>query len=263
MTTRAAGLNRGFTMVELALVLLIVTLVSAGLLRPIGLYIEQQKIKETRETLETAKEALINFALLNKRLPCPDTTGDGVADPCPACANPRPVPPPAPPAACDGWIPFAELRVPGQDAWGNRIDYQVSQDYANNTGITLASDSTINLSEIVDLPSNPLADKTDRPLSIALPAILVSHGPDGFGARKMDGSANAMPPAQNFDELENIVAQPIPHLDDHWHVRDRTPDAPACSDSAIGSPYCEFDDILMWISPNVLKSRMVQAGRLP
>ncbi len=249
----------GFTMVELAIVILVVTLVSAGLLRPVGLYIEQRKIAETRETLETAKEALINFALLNKRLPCPDTDnpGDGIGNGCAACAG-------GPPASCAGWIPFAELSISGQDAWGNRIGYQVSQNYANNTGITLASDSTINIDTRINDPLTITVEKVDPPpagphnVADRLPAILIFHGPNGLGAFKMDGNQNALPGPGSIDEVENIDM-----TNDHWHARTPTPDVGACDDDIPGQPYCEFDDILIWISPHVLKSRMVQAGRLP
>jgi len=31
----------------------------------------------------------------------------------------------------------------------------------------------------------------------------------------------------------------------------------------VGAPNGEFDDVLTWISPNILFNRMIQAGRLP
>jgi hypothetical protein len=50
------------------------------------------------------------------------------------------------------------------------------------------------------------------------------------------------------NEIENANG------DDNFVSRDRSP-----SDSAAG----EFDDIVLWLSPHVLKQRMVAAGRLP
>jgi len=37
----------------------------------------------------------------------------------------------------------------------------------------------------------------------------------------------------------------------------------ACSETVVGTPYCEFDDRLMWLSSNVFFNRLVTAGILP
>jgi hypothetical protein len=35
-----------------------------------------------------------------------------------------------------------------------------------------------------------------------------------------------------------------------------------CSDTEETKVFCEFDDVVDWISPNILFNRMVQAGKL-
>jgi hypothetical protein len=79
------------------------------------------------------------------------------------------------------------------------------------------------------------------PVTIAtnMAAIVVSHGKNGFGAYQTTGAQLAGAAA---DELENA-------------------DVDGTFISKIHEP--TFDDVLVWVSPNVLKSRMVAASRLP
>ena len=37
----------------------------------------------------------------------------------------------------------------------------------------------------------------------------------------------------------------------------------SCSDSTGTDDYCEFDDLVGWVPPSLLISRMVSAGKLP
>ena len=72
----------GFTLIEIALSLFIVALLAAVLLAPITTQITQTKISQARTDLDQINEALIGFALAQAkpRLPCPDTTGNGLED---------------------------------------------------------------------------------------------------------------------------------------------------------------------------------------
>jgi len=42
-----------------------------------------------------------------------------------------------------------------------------------------------------------------------------------------------------------------------------TKETSVCSDTTSTSAFCEFDDVVTWISSSLLVSRMVSAGRLP
>ena len=70
------------------------------------------------------------------------------------------------------------------------------------------------------------------------------------------GFVNPAPPA-NSDELLNTTngLQKI--------ARIPTPFSGACDDTTEGSDFCEYDDMVDWIAPSVLLSRMVAAGKLP
>ena len=57
--------QQGFTLIELAIVLVIVTILIGGLAIPLSAQIEARRIAETNKTLEEAKEAIIGYAMSN------------------------------------------------------------------------------------------------------------------------------------------------------------------------------------------------------
>ncbi|MBS0307735.1 MAG: prepilin-type N-terminal cleavage/methylation domain-containing protein, partial [Proteobacteria bacterium] len=118
--------RNGFTLVEVAIVMLIIGLL-AGIVLPLaGSMMDQQRRKETANKLAAIDQALLAFVTTNKRLPCPaaGTTASGavnagVAQPAVAgdCT-----------ALNTGVVPWATLGL-GEgdvtDAWGVRITYRV------------------------------------------------------------------------------------------------------------------------------------------
>lgn len=264
--------KKGFTLIEMAVVLLVVTLLLGGLLVPLSTQIQQRKISETQQMLDDIKEALIGYAASHvdasnhPYLPCPDVTAtvagqatmipnDGQEDRCQdtnggcsaigigACPVRR------------GNLPWVTLGTASADSWGNRFRYQVTLDFANSsTGLTLSTTGDIRV-------SNKGSDKTTSSLVTTAPALVMSFGPNGYGAIHEDSNAQAAPPAHNADETTNITPLANPGY------LSRTPSAlqPAntCSDIKPGQPFCEFDDMITWLSPNILFNRMIAAGRLP
>ena len=124
--------SQGFTLVEMAIVLLILGLLLGGGLTVLSAQIDQQRVKDTQRILEDAKEALIGYAVNQTppHLPCPDKTGgggagtanDGLEDVNVAtgvCVNP------------EGNLPWATLGVADIDGWGNRIRYRVTPAFSN------------------------------------------------------------------------------------------------------------------------------------
>lgn len=263
--------SHGFTLIEMAVVLLVVTLLLGGLLVPLATQVQQRKISETQQMLEDIKEALFGFAASHVAtdnhpyLPCPDVTAtvtgqtamipnDGQEDRCPdanggcitvgkdACPVTR------------GNLPWVTLGTASADSWGNRFRYQVMQNFADSsTGFTLGTTGAIRV-------SNKGSDKNTSSLVTTAPALVMSFGPNGYGAIHEDNNAQAAPPAQNADETTNSSSANPGYLS-------RTPSASqaaiACSDIKPGVPFCEFDDMVIWLSPNILFNRMIAAGRLP
>ena len=115
------------------------------------------------------------------------------------------------------------------------------------------------------------ATTTAAPLGTALPAVIISHGKNGFGAWQTTGIQLSPVPAGN-DEAANVngntTATPSgSYASWAFYSRTRAPAAAGCVDPAPGftnaAPSCEFDDIVLMISSNALIARMVAAGRLP
>lgn len=241
MTRRAPG----FSLIEMAFVLIIVTLLLGGLLVPFATQVEQRRIAETQKALEEIREALIGYALANANpgapnLPCPDTNNDGQEDFTPNgdCTN------------AEGNLPWATLGVGAQDAWGNRFHYRVTRVFADRVpapspGFALTSDGDINVCSTSACAAT---------IASSVPVVVVSYGKNGYGALSSNsaGARNIAPAVTNLDERANQpVAAPLPHT-----FVSRVLTLP-------GAGSTEFDDQVIWLSTNVLFNRMVAAGRLP
>lgn len=239
----------GFTLVELAIVLVVVALLVGGLLVPLTMQIEQQKIREMQKAMEEIKEALVGYALAhsstpNNRpyLPCPDTSGTGVEDARVSGACP----------SQEGRVPWSTLGVAKTDSWGNRFRYRVTPAFSNSSGFSLTSPGTLRICEQQACTST---------LATGIPAVIVSHGKNGYGAWTNDGTVIALPATlpNPGDEMENINGRNNPTP---GNSNPDTADT-ANNDFVSRAMTGEFDDLVTWLSPNILFNRMVAGGRLP
>ncbi len=69
--------KKGFTLVEMAIVLVIVGLLIGGGFSTLGAYLDNAKQSHTLGSLKVTKQALLNYVKVNKHMPCPDVYGDG------------------------------------------------------------------------------------------------------------------------------------------------------------------------------------------
>jgi prepilin-type N-terminal cleavage/methylation domain-containing protein len=269
--------NRGFTLIEMAVVLFIFGLLIAGLLGPVETQLEARDRDQTIDTMNEIVEALYGYALTNGRLPCPDSDGDGFPDmttePFSAADSTT--------ADCDGgsdftngegFVPWVELNVTPGDAWSNRFRYRVrwpqftwpdsdgncDGDTAPEEFDLCATGDTVVLTR-GDNPatSGTIEGKFSASIGNSLPAVLISHGRNGFGAISTSGAARPTTTA-GTDEAENTNG------DATFYGRIYTGDNSPCADDTDESTaLCPFDDIVVWLSPALLNNRMVVAGRLP
>ena len=65
--------QQGFTLVELAIVMLIMGLVIGGLAMPLAVQRENARIRDGQAQLDAVLDAVEGFALVNGYLPCPAT----------------------------------------------------------------------------------------------------------------------------------------------------------------------------------------------
>ena len=234
-----ASSSSGFTLVELAIVLIIVGLLLSSLVSPLTAQIDQRNYNETEQQITEIREALIGFAVTNGRLPRPATSvSDGAENPA-ACADD---------AACTGFIPWTTLGVKRTDAWNKMVRYSVSPAYANATfSLTTQGSKKIqtrdNAGAISYLIGSAAACSASSPCS---PAVIYSAGKNNWGVTE-DGTALADASTTNADEDANETATTL------FFSRNQ---------SAVPTGG-EFDDIVTWIPPYVLMNRMVSAGKLP
>ncbi len=74
---KRASHNRGFSLVESAVSLVILGLLTVALIAYWKMAGQQRVLETERDVLAQSEEALVGFAHANYRLPCPDTDGDG------------------------------------------------------------------------------------------------------------------------------------------------------------------------------------------
>jgi prepilin-type N-terminal cleavage/methylation domain-containing protein len=228
--------QHGFSLVELTVVLVIVALLSGGLMFGLSAQRETAALQDARRQLDTVREALLGFAMANGRLPCPAPANLPNTD---ANAGKAPAPP------CDtalqhGVLPWVTLGVPETDPWGNRLTYFGSNRFT--AALTGGAQASFTMSTGVPPDNAGLADIRNlagSTVAIETGAVVVSHGVNGAGAYRPDGSKIADGVGS---ELENSDA-------DQTFVAD--------------TPTTAFDDVLVWISPHLLKSRLVAVGKLP
>ena len=277
LSRSAAAKVRGFTLVELAVVIAIVALLLGALLVPLATQFQARNVKETRASLKEIKESLLGYAMTQGRLPCPDTdaTPDGQENaPCGVW-----------PQSVEGFLPYNDLGVPATDAWGRIFRYAVTSEFTKQTvpGAPAANNqldlgdsifATIILDTRGDDPTvggGGEAKELVR-LSTRTPAVVLSVGSNGFGGTWL-GSAGTLPgTVAATDEGTNVDSTPanfpIPPIVAFppWRrfvQRPHTPNTAPCSDTVEGQSFCEYDDLLIWISTAVLFNRLVEARQLP
>jgi prepilin-type N-terminal cleavage/methylation domain-containing protein len=273
------NLSKGFSLVELAVALFIIALLLAGALIPLSTQIDVRNAAETQRNLDTIREAIIGFAQANGRLPCP---ADGTKPAGAAGAGAEVLTGTSPNTTCAqvfGVVPWTTLGMPETDNWGRRFSYQVSAIFADGVGlatfnnsfpsaqnppcpspvIPAPTQSSFALCSMGSLTVNTRSESTHTTtaLGLALPAVIISHGKNGAGAYTPGGVTLAAP--SGTDEIAN---QAHSNATTTFFSRVQTPAASGCNDAGAGS-FCEFDDIVVMISSNVLMARMVAAGKLP
>ncbi len=272
--TRLPLRGSGFTLIELAMVLFIVSLLIGGLLMPLAAQNEIRGRQETDRALANIREALIGFAVVNGRLPCPapatlatGATGAGLeattaaagttttTGPCGCTAATSGIAS-AGGTACDettpggvtGVLPWATLGLPETDAWGNRYTYRVTTRFGRalatvpnvDFGCPPARDPPTNSAFALCSTGNISIKASVGSLDSwpPVPVIVVSHGKNTLGAY-MPSGAQITGVVAGSDEAENTNG-----------------DATFVSSNNI-------DDQLIWLPTSILMGKMLSARNLP
>ncbi|MBO1925950.1 type II secretion system protein [Thiomicrorhabdus sp. 6S2-11] len=122
----AASRQRGFSLVELVIVLTIVGIIFGTGVSTLGAYLDNAKQAHTLGSLKISKRALLDYVKVNRYLPCPDISGDGFEN--------REQESPFECSASVGWIPNSSIGLSldaTSDDYGNRFAYGINKAAAN------------------------------------------------------------------------------------------------------------------------------------
>ena len=242
---RCADAPRGFTLVELAVGMLVLALLASGLAWPLAAQMQARRLAEAQRQLDDARDALLGFAAAYGRLPCPAGAGsdeeafapggDATNGEC---------------AAFAGWLPVASLAIAARDPWGARLRYAVSGVAVNGVARPFTRASGTAAATLASLGAAPhllfvCSSGQAASASGCGPAgahltrravfVLVCTGPNG-----------ARTPAPGSDEARNRDGDAV------FVAREPGIDGNA-----------EFDDLVSWVGLPLLAHRLIAAGRLP
>jgi len=269
---------RGFTLIELAIVLVIITILIGGLAMPLSAQIQARRVAETQRTLDEVREAVFGYALSKSilvdddddpstpdkkhtYLPCPDLVsgdppGDADDDGKEADLN-NGLEDRNADGSCSGStgnVPWATLGTGAQDAWGNRLYYRITNNplligppqvpvsmYGRENGPSF-SNASVGDNQICTTSSGGCIAGD---MASDVPVVLISYGPNSRGARNVNinlgDTTPPPPPGTSADELENLDG-----------------DTAYVSHSATGADHSngEFDDLVVWIPHGLIIGRV-------
>ena len=244
----------GFTLVEIAIVLLIVTILLGY---SVAMFPLQQELKQYRHVeteMDEIIEQLIGFAQVNGRLPCPDTAGDGLEN--------RVI---GPPVTCTGYFGLVPARTLGMngkfdaagsllDPWGGGYGYAVSDiDSGAGTDKILVTANEIRVQGMAAVqPDLFLCDDSAAPgfdfdCAAAASNVVLGANREIAAVVISMGKDNDIPATSNI-QAENIDDFNVGTNDKVYILSPRRDD---------------YDDVVKWISTNLLFSKMIEADQLP
>lgn len=194
----------GFTLIEIAIVILIGGLILATASSLLLAHIKRVEITTTERRLEIIDEALGLFLNFNGRYPCAaplnapvDSTTFGVEVSAIDCSTAAVVPGQTIKVAGRdgrtiriGSLPVRTLNLPDDmiaDAWGSRFTYAVTEILATPNGYDRTEGGIFAVDS--DNPADPVTDSVITPPGSAH-YVVVSHGPNRSGSTAIAGSGS-------------------------------------------------------------------------
>ena len=275
-----ATTERGFSLVELAVVLTIVALLLGGALYTLSAQTEARNLGETERRLEQARELLLGFAVAHGRLPCPATLAAGNGDEAPAAGG-------ACTAAYAGYLParaigFTPMDTSGYglDVWGNRIRYAVSVN--SNLAANVFTTTPASPSTGIKYNFNPSSGTNLRPQDLL---ICTAYGASGSTSTTPPscGAVTDVPPGVAATNANTVVAVVWSQGRNFTTATFSGVSGQAGTDESFNNktttnsnhgvfvhhpprPFSEanaYDDQMVWIPVGMLYGRLIAAGAVP
>jgi len=236
-----------YSLIELSISILIISLLMAGVFSMINGSIIKNKIGKTTDKMNKIYNALGLYLAVNKRLPCPASTQDNINISTNFGKESR-----GSSGNCGttgvynsidsnfvwGLVPVQDLELGSEyavDEFGNFISYVINKkftgDYMVNPVKDASSFGTASLATgimVVEIQSDGVSEVSLTDKSIM---VILSHGPNGVGAFKLDGTRDAVNIAYAND-IENIVSTSTNNFNNKFIISSYEAD--------------KFDDILMY-----------------
>lgn len=189
---------RGFTLIEMAIVLVVIGLILSGGLMAVAPALQNSRVTETNGKLDQIENALLVYAIRHGCLPCPaagnlsssdENAGRAVGDTPPpyhaGCAS-----------ACDSyhgvvpWIALGLSEADVTDGFGYRISYAVAEDLEQTDSMMRQSGSPPIYPDVELIVER--ADGTEITPEAAY--VLISHGPDHSHGHAAESGVKAADP---------------------------------------------------------------------
>ncbi len=192
--SRCLGKRHGFTLIEIAIVMIIIGFLAGGGVFVMGMMTERKARNESIDYLHQTKEALISYASTQGMLPSADTDSDGAGD-----------------GATVGGLPYLDLKVKPTDLYKRVLWYEVDSNLTTDLQPTCGALKT----GLAGAPD--VVDGAGSSTAFPVAVVLVSAGPmdaDGDG-NILDEITSGSHQGDNTDGTPNYIRfTPINTFDD-------------------------------------------------
>lgn len=185
--------KKGFTLIELAFVLVIVGILVGMGAEILPMLVKQSKLKESRLMVREAKTAITGYALATGRLPCASSSTDGSENS----------------GTYRGYLPYATLGISGSDAYLSTLFYAVDP-YLTGTATT--EEFKTALSELITGTHSPAVTCDSGNIQAAF--VVISPGKNIRADAPNDDNNNGTVTSADNNQFEKPGAPETASYDD-------------------------------------------------